>query len=173
MKLDDNYRIVRDAHSWNLVSLKNRNKTQYHANLKQALIAYLHLCLKPPVTVQHIIKAISEAEERSQKWLPERAWKKPRRRKARRSVTMNRNEKAGYRLTHGSGSNEKHSTGMSKRFLFPDYRHFSHSVQCQYCGSDYMRFAVNGYCQPCQQRAEYVIRERPATADRAKARGAY
>jgi hypothetical protein len=64
MNLDDNYRIVRDAHSWNLVSLKNRNKTQYHPNLKQALLAYLHMCLKPPVTVQHILKAISEAEQR-------------------------------------------------------------------------------------------------------------
>lgn len=64
MKLDNDYRIARDAHSWNLVYLRNRNKTQYHPNLKQALLAYLHVCLKPPVTAQHILKAISEAEQR-------------------------------------------------------------------------------------------------------------
>ncbi len=64
MQLDDNYRIVRDAHSWNLVSLKNRNNTKYYANLKQALLAYLHLCVEPPITVQHVLKAISEAEQR-------------------------------------------------------------------------------------------------------------
>lgn len=64
MRLDNDYRIVRDAHSWNLVSLKNRNKVQYHPNLKQALFAYLNICIKPPVTVQHILKAISEAEQR-------------------------------------------------------------------------------------------------------------
>ncbi len=64
MQLDQNFRIVRDAHSWNLVSVKNRNHTQYHPNLKQALLAYLHLCIEPPVTVEHIIKAISETEQR-------------------------------------------------------------------------------------------------------------
>lgn len=64
MRLDDDYRIARDAHSWNLVSLKNRNKTQYHPDLKHALLAYLDICIKPPVTVQHILTAISEAEQR-------------------------------------------------------------------------------------------------------------
>lgn len=64
MKLDDDYRIVKDAHSWNLVTLKNRNKVQYHPNLKQALLAYLHICVRPPVTALHILKAISEAEQR-------------------------------------------------------------------------------------------------------------
>lgn len=68
-------------------------------------------------------------------------------------------QKAGYRLVHGSGSNEKHLTGKSKRFSAYDYKHFPHSVQCKYCGSDYMQFSVDGYCQRCQQRCEYAIRE--------------
>lgn len=84
---------------------------------------------------------------------------------------MARQDKAGYRLDHGSGSNEKWLTGNQRRFFNSDYTHFPLVVQCQYCGSDYMRFSVNGYCQRCQQRAEYVIRESPATAERAKARG--
>jgi len=83
---------------------------------------------------------------------------------------MARNEKADLR---GIGSNEKWLMGNQRRFFNSDYRHFPHSVQCQYCDSDYMRFSVNGYCQRCQQRAEYVLRERPGTAQRAKARGTY
>ncbi|MBX3265478.1 MAG: hypothetical protein KF831_02110 [Acidobacteria bacterium] len=71
MQLDANYRIVRDAHSWNLVYLKNPNKTQYHPNLKQALLAYLHLSLTPPITVQHLLKAISETEQRIEDMLAE------------------------------------------------------------------------------------------------------
>ena len=62
MQLDDNYRIVRDARSWNLVSSRNRNDTPYHPNLKQALLAYLHICVTPPITVLHVLKAISDAE---------------------------------------------------------------------------------------------------------------
>lgn len=74
---------------------------------------------------------------------------------------MARSDEAGYRLAHGSGHNEKHLTGKSKGFFDSHYKHFPHSVQCHYCGSDYMRFSVNGYCQRCQQKAEYVLRERP------------
>ena len=71
---------------------------------------------------------------------------------------MNRNKKADL---HGIGSNEKHLTGKSKRFFNSDYRHFSHSVQCKKCLSDYMRASIDGYCQRCLQLTEYVIRERP------------
>ena len=77
---------------------------------------------------------------------------------------MARDRKADLR---GVGLNEKHLTGTSKRFLFSDYRHFPHAVQCLFCGSDYMKFATEGYCQGCQQRAEYVVREHPKTATRA------
>ena len=79
---------------------------------------------------------------------------------------MNRHEKAGFRLTHGSGSNEKVLTGKLKRLFLVDYTANGALKQCHYCGSDYMRFSVNGYCQRCQQLAEYVIRSRKATAER-------
>ncbi len=71
---------------------------------------------------------------------------------------MAKYEKADLR---GIGSKEKHLTGKSKRFLISDYKHFPHSVQCRHCGSDYMRYAVDGYCQRCQQKAEHVLREHP------------
>ncbi len=72
----------------------------------------------------------------------------------------------------GIGSNEKHLTGTSKRSFISDYKLFPHSHQCKYCGSDYMRFSLNGFCQRCQQRAEFVTRERPSLAKRANVRGA-
>jgi hypothetical protein len=83
---------------------------------------------------------------------------------------MARSEKADLR---GIGSYEKHSTSESKRFFVSDYRQFKAAVQCRHCDSDYLRFAVDGYCQRCQQRSEYVLRERPATAERARSRRAY
>lgn len=87
---------------------------------------------------------------------------------------MTRNRKADLR---GIGSSEKHLTGKSKRFFNADFSTgleniasiFGRMIRCKFCGSDYMRFAVDGYCQRCQQLAEYVIRERPATAQRARA----
>mgnify|MGYP006919235617 CR=1 FL=1 len=78
------------------------------------------------------------------------------------------NDKAGHRLTHGSGSIKNHSTGKSKRIFVRNYIQFSTTVQCRHCASDYMRFSVNGYCQTCQQRAEFEIREH---AERAKTKG--
>lgn len=67
------------------------------------------------------------------------------------------------------GSKTNFTGGEIKAFSGSKYRHFPHSVQCLYCGSDYMRFAVDGYCQRCQQRAEYILRECPATVERARA----
>ncbi len=72
----------------------------------------------------------------------------------------------------GGSSKEKHLTNRTKRFLRSEYKQFSHSNQCNYCGSDYMRFSLMGYCQRCQQRAEYVLRERLMTAAKVKTRGA-
>ncbi len=66
----------------------------------------------------------------------------------------------------GIGSKEKHLTGKSKRFISSNYTQFARIAQCKYCRSEYMRFAVNGYCQRCQQQAEYVIRERSEIAAR-------
>jgi hypothetical protein len=69
---------------------------------------------------------------------------------------MTRNEKADLR---GAGSKKKHLTGTSKRFFNSDYKHFAGAGQCKHCGSAYLRFAVNGYCQGCQQRVEFIVRE--------------
>ncbi len=33
--------------------------------------------------------------------------------------------------------------------------------QCVKCQSDYMKFSVNGFCQRCLQRVEFIIREHP------------
>ena len=74
---------------------------------------------------------------------------------------------------HRIGSKENHSTGKSKRFLAFHSSRFPHLVQCRFCGSGHMRFAVNGYCQRCQRRVEYVLREDPATAGRANPRGTH
>lgn len=75
------------------------------------------------------------------------------------TATMTKGDEAGNRLVHGSGLYEKHLTGLSKRSSLPDYNYFAPSVQCKFCGSDYMRFAVDGHCQRCQQRVEYILRE--------------
>lgn len=56
-----------------------------------------------------------------------------------------------------------------KAFSVPYGSPFGLGVQCRKCGSDYMRFSVDGYCQGCQQRVEYVIRERLAATVPAKA----
>lgn len=32
--------------------------------------------------------------------------------------------------------------------------------QCSRCRSDYMDYAVDGYCQDCQQRVEFIVRGR-------------
>lgn len=76
---------------------------------------------------------------------------------------MDRIEKAGYRLTHGSGSNEKWLTVNQRNPFGSDCKVFPVPIQCQHCRSDYMSFSVGGNCQRCQQRAEVVIRESPAT----------
>lgn len=54
---------------------------------------------------------------------------------------------------------------FSVRYVSP----FCDGVQCEKCGSDYMRFSVDGYCQGCQQLVEYVIREQLAAIVPAKA----
>lgn len=38
---------------------------------------------------------------------------------------------------------------------------FASRVQCRLCFSDYMVAAVDGICQRCQQRKEFLVRELP------------
>lgn len=76
IQLDENYRVEKDAASWNLIYEKqgdinpntgrpsmSRDVT-YHANLKQALVTYLDLSLEGSTDVQGVVAAISEAERR-------------------------------------------------------------------------------------------------------------
>lgn len=69
---------------------------------------------------------------------------------------MTRSKKADLR---GAGSKTNFTGGEIKAFSNRKYNPYWKTVQCRFCGSDYMRYAVNGYCQRCQQRAEFVLRD--------------
>lgn len=83
MKLDEKFSIEQDTHSWNLVEKVSEAKdkggnpkfnddgsqmwnvdTSYHANLKQALVWYLHKAPNGSTDITDAISAISEAEKR-------------------------------------------------------------------------------------------------------------
>lgn len=78
IKLDKNYRIEEDAHSWNLVyegkgpvnpktgKPKKLYDISYHANLKQALSTYLDKSLKGSTELQGVLARLSEVEQRIQ-----------------------------------------------------------------------------------------------------------
>jgi hypothetical protein len=36
--------------------------------------------------------------------------------------------------------------------------------KCVQCRSDYMKFSVQGVCQDCQQKVEFILREHPKYA---------
>lgn len=52
-------------------------------------------------------------------------------------------------------------TGNQKAFSAFDCNRKQMRGQCVKCRSDYMKFAVDGFCQDCQQRVEFVRREHP------------
>ena len=78
---------------------------------------------------------------------------------------MNTNEKAerGVLQTNPNGFNQNlnFTGGKIKGLNAFNYRQNSIFNQCQKCGSDYMKYSENGFCQDCQQRAEFVVREHP------------
>lgn len=88
---------------------------------------------------------------------------------------MYRNSKAGATNT---GSNQKQFTnagGTGKRFDLFYYRQFARCgqfIKCRRCSSDYMKFSLDGYCQNCQQKVEFVVREHPHVARQARNGGA-
>jgi hypothetical protein len=45
-------------------------------------------------------------------------------------------------------------------FKYKQNAYFS-QPKCSGCGSEDLSFAKNGYCQRCQQRVEFIRRERP------------
>lgn len=51
--------------------------------------------------------------------------------------------------------------GKRKRLSSSEYRRVRIFFQCKGCGSDYLKFACDGYCQDCQQLCEFITRERP------------
>jgi predicted Zn-ribbon and HTH transcriptional regulator len=62
-------------------------------------------------------------------------------------------------MNFGSKTNEhlaRHQTSFSNK----QYRAYWRISQCKNCGSDFMRWAVDGYCQDCQQNVEFIVRER-------------
>ncbi len=55
----------------------------------------------------------------------------------------------------------------NKRFDVSYYNqpaHLGQSIKCRKCSSDYMKFNVDGYCQDCQQKVEFIVREHPHIA---------
>lgn len=52
--------------------------------------------------------------------------------------------------------------GETIGFSSNHYKKIVVEPQCKKCGSDYLRFSLNGYCQRCQQLAEHLRRERTA-----------
>jgi hypothetical protein len=61
--------------------------------------------------------------------------------------------------------------GRSKLLSNSKYRASQTLTQCKKCRSDYMRAAVDGYCQRCQQREEFIIREKTSGSEYPGRRG--
>lgn len=65
------------------------------------------------------------------------------------------------------GQKKTRFDAYQNRFTSQNYTSNPRASQCTFCQSDYMNFAVNGCCQRCQQRCEYVVRERSGKRGRA------
>lgn len=61
--------------------------------------------------------------------------------------------------------------GNQKAISAFDFNRKKNFGQCVKCRSDYMRFAIDGYCQDCQQRVEFIVRERPHVLRRIQNQG--
>ena len=61
--------------------------------------------------------------------------------------------------------------GALNRLSVVDYTRLNNSRQCKKCCSDYMKFSIDGYCQKCVQRVEFIMRERPQILQKLKHRG--
>lgn len=72
-----------------------------------------------------------------------------------------RHKKTGTRFVHGPGSNKKRLKVNQHQFFYTQYKHLSNSVQCQHCGSDNTRFAVDGY----QRQAKFWVRKSSEVAE--------
>lgn len=50
-------------------------------------------------------------------------------------------------------------TGSNKTAITFDFRRNKSLGQCKQCGSDYMKYAIGGFCQNCLQHTEFINRE--------------
>jgi len=57
-----------------------------------------------------------------------------------------------------------YADGKEEYSGFFNYRKSADSGQCKKCRSDYMKFSVDGFCQNCQQKVEFIVREHPHIA---------
>jgi hypothetical protein len=64
----------------------------------------------------------------------------------------------------GSNQNYNFAGGKNQGFDVYNFMTISGARQCKKCGSDYMKFSKDGYCQRCQQRCEFILREFPHIA---------
>jgi len=77
---------------------------------------------------------------------------------------MNTNGKA---RAGGKGFDQNYfAGGKNKGFDILNFRGFYTQTQCKNCRSDYMKFHRDGFCQDCQQKAEFIYREKLAPAER-------
>lgn len=63
--------------------------------------------------------------------------------------------------------NQINAGSISKRFdvfKYSQSARFGQCFACRKCGSDYHKFAVDGFCQDCQQKVEFINREYPHIA---------
>jgi hypothetical protein len=74
---------------------------------------------------------------------------------------MHTKGKAGTGVTVTDLGNHSIAGGNRKSFSASNYRQSRFASQCLGCKSDYMKFSHSGYCQDCQQRVEFIRRERP------------
>ena len=70
---------------------------------------------------------------------------------------ISKNGKAPRLQTKGlfENQNQINAGGINKRFDVSNlsrFARFGQSIKCRKCSSDYMKFAVDGYCQDCQQK---------------------
>lgn len=79
---------------------------------------------------------------------------------------MNTNEKAAPGATGNGFGQNYFAGGKNKDFDFLNFRRNTDSTQCRNCRSDYMKFQRDGLCQDCQQKAEFIFREKLSPVER-------
>lgn len=75
---------------------------------------------------------------------------------------MHKNRKAeSGAIRFGSVKKTNNFTGGDFDVFAFKYKENLRLNQCRKCGSDYMKYAVGGFCQNCVQKVEFITREFP------------